>query len=134
MITTLYIVMILVLGFMLLRSKTFYEVSEVLFYGLLILVAGLHKFRFMLVLLHALILFLGCTYIILAIYSEIHNRACTDIYLSKFKFMLRNRSLGERQKYFRVNCYVAIEGILSIIFGVLGLLIPDSIFGFIQID
>lgn len=133
MIIISYILTISALLFLFLTAKTFYNIIEVFFFVTLLLAITFCMCHYVIVAMNAITLLIGCILLILATISEIKGNVCTEINDGRFKFLLRKEFLCERQKYFRVNCYVAVEGLLGIIFGVSGLLIPDTLFGIIQI-
>lgn len=133
MIIISYVLTISALLLLFLTAKTFYRVIEVFFFVTLLLAITFYMFHYVIVAMNAITLLIGCILLILATISEIKGSVCTEINDGRFKFLLRKEFLSERQKYFRVNCYVAVEGLLGIIFGVSGLLIPDTLFGIIQI-
>ncbi len=67
--------------------------------------------------LHVAWIILGCVFIGIAIWGGIYD--CSSIRLDdpQFSWLIKSPKLTVRQAVFRLNCYIALQGIVSIIFG-----------------
>lgn len=99
--------------------------------GLVIfLILVLSDFPKVMAALHGVLLILGCTFVIVAVWSEINDFTLVSLDDRRFSFLINSARLSERQKIFRLNCYAILTGLLFVVSGLLGVLSPGTFIGF----
>lgn len=97
---------------------------------ILFMIALLSDYPKVMVALHGLLFVLGCTFVVLAVWSEINDFTLISLHDRRFSFLTRSARLNERQKIFRLNFYFIFGGLLVIVGGLLGMLRPGTFIGF----
>jgi len=124
-----YIIISILLLLMAYCEKCLYDKFEYLFGLIGFYVWILWDYPLFVAILNLMWAILGAATILVAIWSTLNNCTQTEVD-RRHSILTRNPGLTDHQIIFRVNCYYAFAGLLFVVFGLWGALVPGTIFGF----
>lgn len=130
--TTLIIAAIALFLFMFMSAGSIFDNFSACFVGMLCIAASLKdKYPLFITAFYCYMLFMGALYIIISLRGMKYKSTIMDIESRRFSWLVR-RVDTKQQKIRKANIYILLEGVVCVLFGMIGLAFPESAFALIQ--